>query len=46
MLEQYFKLFDISLLKPWIIEAVVIMAMAFILAFVVCKVIECYNKSN
>lgn len=41
--DQYVKLFSIDWIEPWMIEALAIMFGALILAFVVCKAMECLN---
>jgi len=46
MFEQYVKLFNLSWLEPWMVEALAIMFGALILAFVVCKANDCFNGEN
>ena len=41
MFEQYVKLFNLSWLEPWMVEAVAIVVGALILSFVVCKATDC-----
>jgi hypothetical protein len=43
MFDQYVKLFNISWIEPWMVEALAIMFGALILAFVVCKANDCFN---
>ena len=43
MFDQYVKLFNISWIEPWMVEALAIMFGALILTFVVCKVMDGLN---
>jgi hypothetical protein len=43
MFDQYVKLFNISWIEPWMVEALAMIAGALILAFVICKAMECLN---
>ena len=43
MLDQYVKLFNISWIEPWMVEAMAIIIGAFILTFMVCKAMDCLN---
>lgn len=43
MLDQYVKLFNISWVEPWMIEALVIMAGALLLGLVVGKTMDFLN---
>ena len=40
MFEQYVKLFDLSWLEPWMVEALAMIAGALILAIVICKAMD------
>jgi hypothetical protein len=41
--EQYVKLFNISWIEPWMVEALAMIAGALVLAFVICKANDCFN---
>jgi hypothetical protein len=41
--DQYIKLFSTDWIEPWMIEALAMIAGALILAFVICKAMECLN---
>ena len=43
MLDQYVKLFNMSWIEPWMVEALAMIAGALILAIVVCKATDCFN---
>ncbi len=43
MFDQYVKLFNLSWLEPWMIEALAIVLGGLLLSFVVCKTMECLN---
>ena len=42
MLDQYVKLFNISWVEPWMVEALAFMFGALLLAFVICKTNDCF----
>ena len=46
MLDQYVKLFNISWIEPWMVEALVIVIGGFILMLIVCKAMECFNGED
>jgi hypothetical protein len=46
MFDQYIKLFNISWIEPWMIEAVAMIVGALILVFVICKALECFNGES
>jgi hypothetical protein len=46
MFDQYVKLFNISWIEPWMVEAMAMIAGAFLLVFVICKAIDCFNGNN
>jgi len=41
--DQYVKLFNLSWIEPWLVEAVAMITGALILAFVICKAIDDLN---
>ena len=41
--DQYVKLFNLSWIEPWLVEALAIMVGAVILVLVVCKVMDFLN---
>ena len=43
MFDQYVKLFNISWIEPWMVEALASMFGALILVFVVCKAMDFLN---
>jgi hypothetical protein len=45
MLDQYIKLFNISWIEPWMVEAVCVILGAFVLIFIVCKANEFITKN-
>jgi hypothetical protein len=46
MLDQYVKLFNISWIEPWMIEALAIVVGGLLLMFIVCKAIDCMNGED
>ncbi len=42
MFDQYVKLFNISWIEPWMIEALGIVLGGLLLSFVVCKAMDCF----
>ena len=46
MLDQYVKLFNISWIEPWMIEALAIVIGGLLLMFIVCKAIDCMNGED
>jgi hypothetical protein len=43
MFEQYIKLFNLSWVEPWMVEAVAIVSGALLLGLVVCKAMHFIN---
>jgi hypothetical protein len=43
MFDHYVKLFHLTWIEPWIVEAVAIIIGAFILTFMVCKAMDFLN---
>ena len=43
MFDQYVKLFNISWIEPWMVEAMAMIAGAFLLVFMICKAMDCFN---
>ena len=41
MFDQYVKLFNLSWLEPWMVEAAILVFGGFLLSFIVCKVTDC-----
>ncbi len=46
MFDQYVKLFNLSWLEPWMIEALAIVLGGLLLSFVVCKTMDLFNKTD
>jgi hypothetical protein len=46
MVDQYVKLFNISWIEPWMVEAMGMIAGCLLLVFVICKIIDCFNGEN
>jgi len=46
MFDQYVKLFNTSWIEPWMVEAIAMIIFAFLLVFVICKAIDCFNGEN
>jgi hypothetical protein len=44
--DQYIKLFNTDWIKPWMVEALAMIAGALILVFVICKAIDCFNGES
>jgi hypothetical protein len=44
MFDQYVKLFNLSWIEPWLVEALAMIGGAVILALVVCKANEFISK--
>ena len=46
MFDQYVKLFNTSWIEPWMVEALAMIAGAFIVVIVICKAMDCLNGDN
>lgn len=46
MLDQYVKLFNISWIEPWMVEALAIVFGGLLLSFIVCKAMDCFNGED
>ncbi len=46
MLDQYVKLFNVSWIESWMVEALAVIAGALIVVLVLCKAMECLNGDN
>ena len=46
MFDQYVKLFTISWIEPWMVEALAMIAGALIVVLVICKAMDCLNGDN
>ena len=46
MLDQYVKLFNISWIEPWMVEALAIVVGGLLLSFIVCKAMDCFNGED
>jgi hypothetical protein len=46
MFDQYVKLFNISWITPWMVEALAIIVGSLLLVFVICKAMDCLNGEN
>jgi hypothetical protein len=45
-MEYYTKLFNLTWVEPWLIEALIAIFGALILTVVVCKAIDCFNGES
>jgi len=43
MFDQYVKLFNLSWLEPWIVEALAMMIGGVLLGLIICKALDCFN---
>ena len=43
MFDQYVKLFNISWIESWMVEALAMIAGALIVVIVICKAMDCLN---
>ena len=43
MFDQYIKLFDISWIEPWMVEAMAMIIGSLLLVFMICKALDCFN---
>ena len=46
MLDQYVKLFNISWIEPWMVEALAIIGGALVLGLIVAKSMDCFNGED
>lgn len=46
MTDQYVKLFNISWIEPWMVEALAIIGGALVLGFIVAKSMDCFNGED
>jgi hypothetical protein len=46
MFDQYVKLFDISWIEPWMIEALAMIVGSLLLVFMICKAMDCFDGEN
>jgi hypothetical protein len=46
MFEQYVKLFNISWIEHWMVEAMAIIIGSLLLIFVICKALDCFNGES
>ena len=46
MFDQYVKLFNISWIESWMVEALAVIAGALIVVLVICKAMEFLNRDN
>jgi hypothetical protein len=46
MFDQYVKLFNISWIEPWMVEAIAIILGSLLLVFIICKIMDCFNGEN
>lgn len=45
-MENYAKLFDLSWMEPWLIEALAIIALALLLAMIISRLAIWFNGEN
>ncbi len=45
-MEHYAKLFDLSWVEPWLVEAMAMIVGALILVFMICKALDCFNGES
>ncbi len=43
MFDHYVKLFHLTWIEPWIVEASAMIMGALLLVFVICKALDCFN---
>jgi hypothetical protein len=43
MFDQYVKLFNLSWLEPWLVEALAMMIGGVLLGLIICKALDCFN---
>ena len=46
MTDQYVKLFNISWIEPWMVEALAIIGGALVLGLIVVKSMDCFNGED
>ena len=46
MFDQYVKLFNISWIDLWMVEAMAMIVGALILVFMICKALDCFNGES
>jgi len=46
MFDQYVKLFNISWVEPWMVEAMAMILGSLVLVFVICKIMDFLNGSQ
>ena len=46
MTDQYVKLFNISWIEPWMVEALAIVFGGLLLMFILCKAMDCLNGED
>jgi hypothetical protein len=45
-MDQYAKLFDLSWIEPWLIEALIVMALGLLLAMILSRLATWFNGEN
>jgi hypothetical protein len=45
-MENYAKLFDISWIEPWLVEALATMALALLLAMIISRLVSFLNEDQ
>jgi hypothetical protein len=45
-MDNYAKLFDLSWVEPWLIEAMAVIVGALLLVFAICKAMDCFNGES
>jgi hypothetical protein len=45
-MEHYAKLFDLSWVEPWLVEALVVIALALLLAMILSRLCVWFNGEN
>ena len=46
MFDQYVKLFHLTWIEPWMVEAMAMIVGALILVFMICKALDCFNGES
>jgi hypothetical protein len=45
-MDQYAKLFDLSWIEPWLVEALIVIALGLLLAIIISRLATWFNGEN
>jgi hypothetical protein len=45
-MDNYIKIFDLSWIEPWLVEALLIIASALVLSLILCKAVDFMNRDH